>query len=115
MVMLLTALTILFDLLYFIKGIFVFLPVLVAVKFISNFLYSYLDTSITNTSGENGLKQHVKAVLLYQLLAYIIAPVYFSALFFKTPLNVIGVSLISILSIFFICALYLLYVFQSKF
>ena len=101
-VLLLIALTILFNLLYFIHTIALFICVLAAVKFISNLVYNYLDTSFSGSSGEHGLKQHVKAVLLYQLLAYILAPVYFSVFFFKAPFNVIGISLVSIFSIVFI-------------
>lgn len=100
--LLLIVLTLLFNLLHFINSIVLFLLLLVAVKLISNFIYNYLDISLSSGSTEQELKQHVKAVLLYQLLAYIIAPVYFSLCFFRTPFNILGVSLISIFSIVFL-------------
>ncbi|SLM29489.1 membrane hypothetical protein [Desulfamplus magnetovallimortis] len=95
-------LTVLFNFQYFIQSITLFLLVLIAVKFISNFLYNYLDTGLSNQNSEFELKHHVNAMVLYQLLAYISAPVFFSAFFFLTPVNIVVPTLIAIISILFL-------------
>jgi hypothetical protein len=95
------AVAVLMNALFYIGNILAFIAALAAAKYISNLIYNYLDTLISIENSENYIKKHVNIMLVYQLSAYIIAPLYLSAFYFHSRINGILLAVLSILSILF--------------
>ena len=84
-----------FIFLMVIKQVLLYIIFYIIACFCCNFIFNFCDHYLIKRTG-TGLSQHIKTILVFQLLAYIISPLFFALNSHKTILSVGVILLLSV-------------------
>ncbi|MGE5328271.1 MAG: hypothetical protein ACM3KR_02040 [Deltaproteobacteria bacterium] len=96
----------------FTQNAILFIIMIVFASFACNFIYNYSDHFFLNGTPHDSLEQHIKAVLIYQMLGYMLSPIFFSVFGYKQMLS-IGIVLLMALIIAYLSFPYVKLGFQT--